>query len=47
MFILKTKYFLIIENIKEIDLSKIKKHDKFIIIIVQTHLKINLMSNNI
>ena len=32
MFILKKKYFLIIESIKDIDLRNIKKHNKFIII---------------
>ena len=32
MFILKKKYFLIIESIKDIDLKNIKKRDKFSII---------------
>ena len=32
MFILKKKYFIIIESIKDIDLSNIKKTSKFIII---------------
>ena len=32
MFIIKNKYFLIIENIKDIDLKNIKKRDKFFII---------------
>ena len=32
MFILKKKYFLIIESIKDIDLTIIKKHHKFVII---------------
>ena len=32
MFILKKKYFLIIESIKDIDLAIIKKHHKFVII---------------
>ena len=32
MFILRKKYFLIIENIKDIDLRNIKKRNKFIII---------------
>ena len=32
MFVLKKKYFLIIENIKDINLRNIKKHDKFVII---------------
>ena len=32
MFILKKKYYLIIENIKNIDLKNIKKRNKFIII---------------
>ena len=32
MFILKNKYFLIIENIKDIDLKNIKKRNKFSII---------------
>ncbi len=32
MFILKKKYFLLIENTKDIDLSIIKKRNKFIII---------------
>ena len=32
MFIFKNKYFLIIENIKDIDLKNIKKRDKFFII---------------
>lgn len=32
MFILKNKYFLIIESIKDINLSNIKKHNKFVII---------------
>ena len=32
MFIIKKKYFLIVENIKDIDLKKIKKRNKFFII---------------
>ena len=32
MFILKKKYYLIIENIKDIDLKNIKKRNKFVII---------------
>ena len=32
MFILKKKYFLIIESIKDIDLKNIKKRNKFVII---------------
>ena len=32
MFIIKNKYFLIIENIKDIDLKNIKKRNKFSII---------------
>ena len=32
MFVLKKKYFLIIENIKDIDLKNIKIRDKFFII---------------
>ena len=32
MFVLKKKYFLIIESIKDINLKKIKKRDKFYII---------------
>ena len=32
MFALKKKYFIIIENIKDIELSNIKKLDKFVII---------------
>jgi len=32
MFILKKKYYLIIENIKDINLKNIKKHNKFVII---------------
>ncbi len=32
MFILKNKYFLIIENIRDIDLKNIKKRNKFFII---------------
>ena len=32
MFILKKKYYLIIENIRDIDLKKLKKRDKFVII---------------
>ena len=32
MFIIKKKYFLIIENIKDIDLKKIKKRNKFFLI---------------
>ncbi len=32
MFVIKNKYFLIIESIKDIDLSNIKNHRKFIII---------------
>ena len=32
MFAFKKKYFLIIETIKDIDLRKIKKRNKFIII---------------
>ena len=32
MFIIKNKYFLIIENIKDIDLKNIKIRNKFFII---------------
>tara|TARA_E500000178_G_scaffold285539_1_gene287099 strand:+ start:215 stop:787 length:573 start_codon:yes stop_codon:yes gene_type:complete len=32
MFIIKNKYFLIIKNIKDINLNLLKKHNKFIII---------------
>ena len=32
MFAYKKKYFLIIENTKDIDLRNIKKRDKFVII---------------
>ena len=32
MFIIKNKYFLIIENIRDIDLRNIKKRNKFFII---------------
>ena len=32
MFILKKKYYLIIENIKDIDLKNIKKRNKFVIV---------------
>ena len=32
MFIIKNKYFLIIESIKDIDLKNIKKRNKFSII---------------
>ena len=32
MFILKKKYYLIIESIKDINLKNIKKRNKFIII---------------
>ena len=32
MFIIKNKYFLLIENIKDIDLKNIKIRDKFSII---------------
>ena len=32
MFIIKKKYYLIIQNIKDISLIKIKKHNKFVII---------------
>ena len=32
MFILKNKYFLIIESIRDIDLENIKKRNKFFII---------------
>ena len=32
MFILKNKYFLIIESIRDIDLKNIKKRNKFFII---------------
>ncbi len=37
MFILKNKYFLIIENIKDINLKNIKKRDKFFIIYRNTN----------
>ncbi len=42
MFILKKKYFLIIESIKDIDLSNIKKINKFNIIYRNKCLKDNL-----
>ena len=32
MFVLKKKYYLIIENIKDINLKNIKKRDKFAVI---------------
>ena len=32
MFILKKKYYLIVENTKDIDLKNIKKRNKFVII---------------
>ena len=33
MFAYKKKYFLIIQNIKDINLNKIKKNNKFVIIL--------------
>ena len=33
MFVIKNKYFLIIENIKDIDLCNIKRTNKFVIIL--------------
>tara|TARA_B110000211_G_C14073671_1_gene551071 strand:- start:754 stop:1326 length:573 start_codon:yes stop_codon:yes gene_type:complete len=39
MFILKKKYFLIIESIKDIDLRNIKKYNKFLIIYRSTPIK--------
>ncbi len=33
MFVIKNKYFLIIENIKDIDLKNLKKRNKFCIIL--------------
>ena len=39
MFALKKKYFIIIENIKDIELSNIKKLDKFVIIYRNNKLK--------
>ena len=39
MFIIKKNYFLIIESIKDIDLSNIKKINKFIIIYRNNYLK--------
>ena len=42
MFIIKNKYFLIIESIKDINLSNIKKFNKFIIIYRSKKIKDNL-----
>ena len=44
MFIIKNKYFLIIENIKDIDLKNIKKRNKFFII-YRNYRKIDKLSN--
>ena len=44
MFILKKKYFIIIESIKDIDLSNIKKYNKFIIIYRSKKIKDNISS---
>ena len=43
MFAFKKKYFLIIETIKDIDLRKIKKHNKFIIIYRNQGKKVNIV----
>tara|TARA_B100000886_G_scaffold5584_1_gene3492 strand:+ start:654 stop:1223 length:570 start_codon:yes stop_codon:yes gene_type:complete len=40
MFIVKNKYFLIIESIKDIDLEKIKKRNKFYIV-YRSHKKVD------
>ena len=42
MFVLKNKYFLIIENIKDINLKNIKKYNKFIIIYRSSEIKDSL-----
>ena len=42
MFVLKKKYFLIIESIKDINLRNIKKHNKFIIIYRNHGIKENI-----
>ena len=44
MFIIKNKYFLIIENIKDIDLENIKIRNKFFII-YRNNNKIDKLSN--
>ena len=44
MFIIKNKYFLIIENIKDIDLKNIKKRNKFFLI-YRIYRKIDKLSN--
>ena len=43
MFAFKNKYFLIIENIKDINLNNIKKHNKFSIIYRPKEIKLNLL----
>ena len=43
MFAFKSKYFLIIENIKDINLNNIKKHNKFIIIYRPKEVKVELI----
>ena len=42
MFAFKNKYFLIIESIKDINLSNIKKHNKFVIIYRSKEIKDSL-----
>ena len=42
MFTFKKKYFLIIQNIKDINLKNIKKHNKFIIIYRNKEIKDNI-----
>ena len=42
MFALKKKYFLLIESIKDINLSNIKKRNKFIIIYRSKKIKDNI-----
>ena len=42
MFVLKSKYFLIIERIKDINLSNIKKINKFVIIYRSNKIKDDL-----
>ena len=49
MFAFKKKYFLIIENTKDIDLKKIKKRGKFVIIYRNARIteKINSLKKNL
>ena len=44
MFVMKNKYFLIIESIKDIDLKKIKKRNKFSIV-YRNHSNTELITN--